>query len=425
MSFAAVVVAAINCMQTTAMYGPQGDDGPRGVRGPPGLPGPAGKCGENCCNAQDSQQRDNLLVDLKELFDKAGRLEQRATESESTIRASSTLAAEALQFAKNTGIRSDQVKRQSTQGLNEAVLQNNNQLEELQREVMLRQTLMTLGGLKAESAPCARCRWLKTARIVQPSRGAALLFPGPGQEARMTWDSGTEAQQQWTHEDPLVKSSDGSQCLGFTNEWNVFSKMVSEDCNGANTQQLVYSSLTGHLKTVWGNQCMDFNGDSLHTWDCQDASNANQIFTFSEDAPSKPMNCPDTCIRSEQQIHIISHRDGLALQAIPDQQVDTALPNAFAEEQLFNWNADTLQIQTGQGQGKKCFAISSWDHGVQLSLEDCNPSVKTWEQVFVYLKGSNQIKSAYGNLCLDNGGQAGFAFWPCDANNAFQKFDLA
>eukprot|EP00931_Biecheleriopsis_adriatica_P024856 TRINITY_DN15387_c0_g1_i4.p1 TRINITY_DN15387_c0_g1~~TRINITY_DN15387_c0_g1_i4.p1 ORF type:complete len:246 (-),score=36.94 TRINITY_DN15387_c0_g1_i4:37-774(-) len=244
----------------------------------------------------------------------------------------------------------------------------------------------------------------------------------------MTSDSSTEAQQQWTHEDPLVKSSDGSQCLEFTNEWNIRSKMVLRDCNGARTQQLVYTSLTGHLKTVWGTQCMDYDHawSVLHTWDCQDAGNLNQIFSFSDDEPSKPLNCPDTCIRSEQQIHIISHRDAMALRAIPDQQVDVAVPNAFAEEQLFTWNPDTLQIQTGQGQGKKCFAIdgNGWSDSAQLKLEDCNPSARIWEQVFVYLKDSKMIKSAYYNLCLDNGGQGRFSFWKCNANSASHKFEL-
>eukprot|EP00931_Biecheleriopsis_adriatica_P043043 TRINITY_DN2458_c0_g1_i6.p1 TRINITY_DN2458_c0_g1~~TRINITY_DN2458_c0_g1_i6.p1 ORF type:complete len:901 (+),score=78.53 TRINITY_DN2458_c0_g1_i6:1364-4066(+) len=411
---------------------PPGPPGPQGFRGAPGPPGPGGVRGLPCKNFPLNGMKDvsnGVKVQEGQVKDAFDQVAWMTTNFEDTVIGSIPDAQreprEAMQYAKHVDQGITELSDKYIRLANEISTTFADQLSELKSDLLFNQPIASLRLSKATSVPCGPCTWPERTFQIISASGPAFEFQGPRQNVAMGTPSPSVAAQQWTFTaSKTLKSSDDS-CVDFSDEYAPGGVGVWDCHRGAN-QLIVYSSLTKQLKTVWGNQCLDFNAEhqSLGSWFCY--AGLNQEWTLSELEPGNtPSNCPESCTWPEQQLHVISHRDGLAMQAVLGKDIDLGVPNAAFGEQLFTWNPDSLQLQTGQGQGKKCVAMTGQSDGAKLRLADCNPSVDDAAfQVFTYIEADKMIKHFYLNLCLDNGGQGALHLWTCSSTNVNQKFEL-
>eukprot|EP00931_Biecheleriopsis_adriatica_P043041 TRINITY_DN2458_c0_g1_i4.p1 TRINITY_DN2458_c0_g1~~TRINITY_DN2458_c0_g1_i4.p1 ORF type:complete len:1408 (+),score=143.65 TRINITY_DN2458_c0_g1_i4:75-4298(+) len=403
-------------------YGDPGERGPTGPKGPRGAP-----CTNVVAELKDVQKWAVIQQgQVKEALDQVAWM---TTSFENNVIGSIADAqkepVEAMQYAKDIDQRITELSQNYITLANDVSSTFANKISELRNGFLFSQPIASLRHSKATSVPCGPCTWPERTFQIISGSGPAFESKGPRQKVGMGTSNSSIAAQQWTFTSKSVKSSDGS-CVDFRNEYEPGGGVGLWDCHGGSNQLIVYSSLTKQLKTVWGNQCLDFNAEhqSLGSWFCY--AGLNQEWTLSDlDQGNTPTNCPESCTWPEQQLHVISHRDGLAMQAVLGKDIDLGVPNAAFGEQLFTWNPDSLQLQTGQGQGKKCVAMTGQSDGAKLRLADCNPSVDDAAfQVFTYIEADKMIKHFYLNLCLDNGGQGALHLWTCSSTNVNQKFEL-
>eukprot|EP00931_Biecheleriopsis_adriatica_P075219 TRINITY_DN4913_c0_g1_i2.p1 TRINITY_DN4913_c0_g1~~TRINITY_DN4913_c0_g1_i2.p1 ORF type:complete len:494 (-),score=69.55 TRINITY_DN4913_c0_g1_i2:92-1384(-) len=417
----ATVLALVNGILSAVaqLPGPMGTAGPKGEPGPPGPRGPPGVSG-----ASLEEVRDTLLKELsasdKEIQKIPARIGTRFKYSSLSGLARDTAkqGRRAMGFAKDAEAKLTNSKTALERHAGGVTDVNDLAVARMERALPVRQLLIKVGSTKAKAVPCGRCKWPDRAFQIVSSSGEALEFKGTWNKVGMATSDQDSGSQLWTYNPRTlnIKSSDGS-CLDAYHETYDGGEVGTRACNGNNNQRFVFSSLTGHLKTLNG-KCLDFDagGGVVRTWECL-AGLSNQQWSFSEFQPGKkPIMCPDTCTWSEQLLHVISLGDGSALQAIPDQSVSFSTANSTADEQLWTWNPDSLQLRLGLDESS-CLAA-----GAQLSLAGCNPTAEeALSQTFTYLPDKKIIMNMYSSLCLDS---RSLKLSECADENLDQQFEL-
>eukprot|EP00931_Biecheleriopsis_adriatica_P075221 TRINITY_DN4913_c0_g1_i4.p1 TRINITY_DN4913_c0_g1~~TRINITY_DN4913_c0_g1_i4.p1 ORF type:complete len:456 (-),score=60.59 TRINITY_DN4913_c0_g1_i4:92-1429(-) len=411
----AVVIALVSGILCAVAQSP-GRMGPPGPPGEPGPPGPRGPRG--------ASTNEELLKELSASDIEIAKIPARIGD-QFKYDSLSGLARDAAKRGRQAkAFATDAEGRLVTAGTNlekhVGLVTDMNDLAvvRMERELPVRQLLIEVGSAKAKTVPCGRCKWPDRTFQIVSSHGAALEFKGNQNKVGMATSDQNSGSQQWTYNPSTlnIKSSDGS-CLDFYHETYDGGEVGTWPCNGKDNQRFAFSSLTGHLKTLNG-KCLDFDagGGVVRTWECL-AGLSNQQWSFSEFQPGKkPIMCPDTCTWSEQLLHVISLGDGSALQAIPDQSVSFSTANSTADEQLWTWNPDSLQLRLGLDESS-CLAA-----GAQLSLAGCNPTAEeALSQTFTYLPDKKIIMNMYSSLCLDS---RSLKLSECADENLDQQFEL-